>query len=63
MGAHISKLEEVWYVDSGASNHIRSHTEWFSSLKKSEQPRVVETGDNTTHPIEHVDDVPLNHVG
>ena len=54
-----SKLEEVWYVDSGASNHMRSHEEWFSFLEKSDQPGVVETGDDTPHPIMHVREVPL----
>ena len=37
------KSEEVWYVHSGASNHMTSHEEWFSYLEKPEQPGVVET--------------------
>ena len=57
------KSEEVWYVDSGVSNHMTSHKEWFSFLEKPEQPRVVETGDDTSHPIVHVGEVPLSHVG
>ena len=48
---------------SGASNHMTSHEEWFSNLEKPEQPGVVETGDDTLHPIEHVGEIPLNHVG
>ena len=55
--------DEVWYVESGASNHMTSHKEWFSYLEKPEQPRVVEIGDDTLHPIVHVGEVPLNHVG
>ena len=55
--------EEVWYVDSGASNHMTSHEEWFSFLEKPEQPGIVETGDDTPHPIVHVGEVPLSHVG
>ena len=42
-----SKPNEVWYIDSGASNHMMSHEEWFSYLKKPEQPGFVETGDDT----------------
>ena len=49
-----SESDVVGYVDSGASNHMTSHEEWFSNLEKSEQPGVVETGDDTSHPIEHV---------
>ena len=57
-----SKLNEVWYVDSGASNHMTSHEEWFSSLEKLENLGVVETGDDTPDTIEHVREVPLSHV-
>ena len=57
------KLNEVWYVDSGASNHMTNHKEWFSILEKLEQPGVVKTGDNIPHPIGHIRDVPLSHVG
>ena len=57
------KLDEVWYVDSGMSNHMTNHEEWFSYLEKPEQPGVVETGDDTQHSIEHVGEVPLSHVG
>ena len=42
---------------------MTSHKEWFSYLEKSEQPRVVETNDDTPHTIKHVGEVPLNHVG
>ena len=42
---------------------MTSHEEWFSNLEKSEQLGVVETRDDTSHPIEHVGEVPLNHVG
>ena len=55
-----SKPNEVWYMDSGATNHMMNHEEWFSHLKKPKQPGVVETSDNTSHPIEHIRDVPLS---
>ena len=34
MVVNTSKSSEVWYVDSGASNHMKSHEEWFSYLEK-----------------------------
>ena len=49
MVVNTSKLNEVWYVDSGASNHMTSHKEWFSYLEKPEQLGVVETCDDTPH--------------
>ena len=51
--------EDVWYVDSGASNHMTSHGEWFKEMKDPEKPSFVEIGDDTAHPIPHVGDVPL----
>ena len=42
---------------------MTSHEEWFSHLEKREQPGVIETGDDTSHRIEHVGEVPLSHVG
>ena len=27
------KSDEVWYIDSGVSNHMMSHKEWFSYLE------------------------------
>ena len=57
------KSNEVWYVDSGVSNHMKSHKEWFLYLEKPMQPGVVATGDDTPHPIANVGEVPLSHVG
>ena len=53
-------LDNVWYVDSGASNHMTSHGEWFKSMHDPEKPGFVETGDDTKHSIAHIGDVPLN---
>ena len=63
MKASTSKPNQVWYVNSGSSNHMTNHDEWFSYLEKPVKPRVVETGDDTPHSIEHVGEVPLRHVG
>ena len=57
------RSDEVWYVDSGASNHMTSHKDWFSYLEKPMQPGVVATGDDTPHPIANVEEVTLSHVG
>jgi hypothetical protein len=41
----------VWYVDSIASNHMTSHGKWFKDIRNLKAPRFVEMGDDTTHPI------------
>jgi hypothetical protein len=56
-------MDEVWYLDSGASNHMTSHNDWFSYLEKSKNPGVVTTGDDTPHPIANIGEVPLSCVG
>jgi hypothetical protein len=50
----------VWYVDSGASNHMTSHREWFRNTRDLKAPRFVETSDDTTHPIAQIDKVSLS---
>ena len=37
------KPEDVWFVDSRASNHMTSHKEWFLELREPERPSYVET--------------------
>ena len=49
-----SKTGAVWPVDSGASNHMTSHEEWFMNMREHERHYVVETSDDSTHPIEHI---------
>ena len=51
--------ENVWYVDSGASNHMTGHGEWFKEMQTLEKLGYVETGDDTTHAIVHTGNVPL----
>ena len=60
MTADVHASEDVWYVDSGASNHMTSRGEWFRDLKELNAPGYVETGDDTAHPIAHIGKVPLN---
>jgi hypothetical protein len=50
----------VWYVDSEASNHMTSHGEWFGDIRDLKTPRFVETCDDTTHPIRQIGKVPLS---
>ena len=52
-----SSLEDEWFVDSGTSNHTMSQQEEFRELRESEWPDHVETGDDTTHPIQHIRNV------
>jgi len=47
-------------VDSGASNHMTGHGEWFRNIKDLKTPGFVETGDDTTHPITQIGKVPLS---
>ena len=60
MTSDVHANEDVWYVDSGASNHMMSHGEWFRDMKKLDALGYVETGDDTAHPIAHIGKVPLN---
>jgi hypothetical protein len=50
----------VWCVDSGASNHMTNHGKWFRDIKELKTPRFVETSDDTTHPITQIGNVPLS---
>ena len=33
--------ENVWFVDSHASNHMTSHGEWFNDVKNLKKPGYV----------------------
>jgi hypothetical protein len=49
----------VWYVDSGASRHITSTQQLFSSLKKDSRV-LVELGDDAMHhPVARVGTIPF----
>jgi hypothetical protein len=50
----------VWHVDSGVSNHMTSHGEWFRDIRVLKTPEFVEINDDTTHPITQIDKVPLS---
>jgi hypothetical protein len=50
----------VWYVDSRASNHMTSHGKWFRNPRVLKTPRFVKTCDDTTHPITQIAKVPLS---
>jgi hypothetical protein len=60
VAANVStNADNVWYVDSRASNHMTYHGEWFRDVKNLEKPGYVKTKDETTHPIAHIGNVPL----
>ena len=40
------KIEEVWFLDSGCSNHMTGNKEWFSELDESFS-QTVKLGNNT----------------
>jgi hypothetical protein len=50
----------VWYVDSRASNHMTSHGEWFRDTRDLKTLGFMETSDDTTHPITQIGKVPLS---
>ncbi len=50
----------VWYVDSRALTHMTSHGKWFKNTRDLKNPRFVETGDDTAHPITQIGKVPLS---
>ena len=49
----------MWYVDSGASNHMTGQAEWMQDIRKMEKPGFVETRDDTAHPIVQIGKIPL----
>ena len=48
-----------WHVDSGASNHVTNHAEWFREMQNLERLSYVEIANDTAHPIAHIGKVPL----
>ena len=42
---------------------MTSHKEWFRELRELERPGYVETGDDTTHPIRLIGNVPFGKKG
>ena len=53
-----SESNNVWFVDSGASNNMMSHEDWFREIHAPERPGYVET-----HPIQHIRNVPFGNNG
>ena len=51
--------ENVWYVDSSASNHMTHRGEWLKEMQIVEKLGYVEIEDNTIHTIAHTGNVPL----
>jgi len=51
--------DKSWYMDSGASNHMTCHGEWFDKMLPRQTQGYVVTGDDTQHVITHAGSVPL----
>ena len=51
--------KNVWFVDSGVSNHMTSHGEWFNDVRNLKRLVYVETSGDTAHPIAQFGKVPL----
>lgn len=49
--AYVSRNEDVWYVDLGASNHMTSQGEWFREMGYMDMPSYMETCDDPAHPF------------
>ena len=45
-GIHQEKKEEIWFLDSGCSNHMTGNKEWFSELEENFN-RTVKLGNDT----------------
>jgi hypothetical protein len=39
--------EDYWIMDSGASNHMTSHLEWFTTYQQLQTPIRIDLGNNT----------------
>ena len=61
--ASTANSKHTWLVDSGASHHMTSHQAWFRDLRTPDRPGYIETGDDTSHPIRHIGDVPFGKDG
>ena len=51
--------EDVWFV-------VKSydvHQEWFRALSMPDRPNYIDLGDDTTHPIQHIGNVPIRKEG
>lgn len=40
--------DDIWIVDSGATNHVTHHAEWFSLLERFATPVKIYIGDKST---------------
>ena len=50
--------DNIWSVNLGASHHMRGCNEWFEKIQKLDTLGYVQTGDDATHQIEHIGEVP-----
>ena len=55
--------EDMWFMDSGASHNMSSHQEWFRDLRTPDRPAYIKMGNDTSHPILHIGNVPFGKEG
>ena len=48
MLSRTSKLDDVWFVDSGVSNYMTRHEEWFKNMREPNDPTMWR-GEMTQH--------------
>lgn len=46
-----SKDEDKWWIDSGASNHMTFHREWFCNYKPIPNGVMIRMGDSNLHQV------------
>ena len=59
MSTNMQESADDWYIDSGASNHMTAHAEWFTTLEPVKALSYVFTGDDSQHEITHMGNVPV----
>ena len=52
-----TNVDNVWYMDLGASNHMTCHGPWLKKMESTKTIGFVTIGDDTLHLIMHTSDV------
>ena len=63
MIASNTRLNNMWFNNSGISNHMRSYSEWFQLLWTPKRIDYMEPSIDNMHPICHIRDVSISNNG